>query len=126
MPGLKERAKTLVELLDGAQFLFADAAARRWTTKATRDPRRRRARRISRRCCRCSRGLDDWSAARTEAAVRAYAETSGHQARAGGAAAARRADRAARPRRASSTCWRCWGARKASAASPIRPSGLAA
>ncbi len=23
MPGLKERAKTLVELLDGAQFLFA-------------------------------------------------------------------------------------------------------
>ena len=28
IPGLKERAKTLVELLDGAAFLFADKAAR--------------------------------------------------------------------------------------------------
>ena len=27
MPGLKERAKTLVELADGAYFLFAQAAA---------------------------------------------------------------------------------------------------
>ena len=28
MPGLKERAKTLIELADGAQFLFAHAPAR--------------------------------------------------------------------------------------------------
>ena len=46
MPGLKERAKTLVELLDGAGFLFADAAAddgregrrhpRKWRARASR------------------------------------------------------------------------------------------
>ncbi|HEY5226846.1 MAG TPA: glutamate--tRNA ligase [Methylovirgula sp.] len=72
MPGLKERAKTLVELLDGAMFLFAerpltlddkaagilDASARNHLTHVL--PR--------------LESLTDWNAAAMEAAVRLYAE----------------------------------------------------
>ena len=74
MAGLKERARTLVELADGAEFLVAqrplamDAKAAEILAKG-RDhlvallPRRET--------------LTDWSAASTDAAVRAYVEESG-------------------------------------------------
>ncbi|MCW1839829.1 glutamate--tRNA ligase [Prosthecomicrobium hirschii] len=75
MPGLKERARTLIELLDGARFLIAerplpldekaaqllDAPARATLAGllAALEP------------------INDWSAASTETAVRAYAEATG-------------------------------------------------
>jgi glutamyl-tRNA synthetase len=75
LPGLKERAKTLVELAESAQYLFAkrplplddkaaqilDADAR--ATLAALTPG--------------FEALDDWSAASTEAVVRAHADSSG-------------------------------------------------
>lgn len=75
MPGLKERAKTLVELADSAQYLFAsrpleldekaaqilDADAR--STIALLVPEFEK--------------IEDWSAASTEAVVRAHAERTG-------------------------------------------------
>ena len=75
MPGLKERAKTLVELLDGAQFLFADRplpcdakaaeilAGGGRAHLAALQPR--------------LEAVDIWTAAATEAVVRAYAEETG-------------------------------------------------
>jgi glutamyl-tRNA synthetase len=74
MPGLKERAKTLVELLDGARFLFAarplpmDAKAQEILGKG----REHLPQLIAR-----LEGVADWSAAAAEAAVRAYAEETG-------------------------------------------------
>jgi len=74
MPGLKERAKTLVELLDGAMFLFAerplamDAKAVEILSKS-HDVLLALLPRLE--------ALDPWSAAMTEAAVRAYAEETG-------------------------------------------------
>ena len=77
MPGLKERAKTLVELIDGAAFLFADRPLP-MDEKADGDPRqRRRGASISRPCCRASTALPEWTAAGAEAVVRAYAEEQG-------------------------------------------------
>ncbi|MBV1704168.1 MAG: glutamate--tRNA ligase, partial [Hyphomicrobiales bacterium] len=75
MPGLKERAKTLVELADGAGFLFA---ARPLAIEA-------KAKEILEGGGRAHlaamlpglRALEGWSAASTEAAVRAYAERAG-------------------------------------------------
>ena len=74
MPGLKERAKTLVELLDGARFLYADRPL----------PMEAKAIEV------LDRGLDHlralrpmfaalgvWTAAATEEVVRAHAERSG-------------------------------------------------
>jgi glutamyl-tRNA synthetase len=75
MPGLKERAKTLLELLDGASFLFSerplvpDEKAAAILDEAGRDALKRVAARLS--------GLDDWTASSTEAAVRAFAEDAG-------------------------------------------------
>ena len=75
MPGLKERAKTLVELLDGAGYLFAvrplayDEKAVTVLDNGGRDHLRALQPRLS--------GLDDWSAQSTEGAVRAYAEEVG-------------------------------------------------
>ncbi len=74
MPGLKERAKTLVELLDGARFLFAarplamDAKAQEILAKG----REHLPQLIAR-----LEAVSDWSAAAAEAAVRAYAEETG-------------------------------------------------
>ena len=74
MPGLKERAKTLVELLDGAQFLFAerpvplDAKAAEILAKGAGV--------LSSLLPRLE-ALPAWSAATTEGAVRAEAEASG-------------------------------------------------
>jgi glutamyl-tRNA synthetase len=75
MPGLKERAKTLIELLDGAGYLFAsrplpiDDKARGVLEGGGRDHLRALAPRLA--------ALPDWSAESTEAAVRAYAEENG-------------------------------------------------
>jgi glutamyl-tRNA synthetase len=77
MPGLKERAKTLVELADSASFLFAgrplkmDEKAGQILSDGGKEvvadllPR--------------FEGLGDWSAAALEAEVRAFAEENGHK-----------------------------------------------
>jgi glutamyl-tRNA synthetase len=75
LPGLKERAKTLVELVDGAKFLFAkrpiaiEAKAEEVLAKAGRIHIKAMLPGLE--------SLADWSAATTEAAVRAYAEAQG-------------------------------------------------
>ncbi len=75
MPGLKERAKTLLELLDNASFLFVDRPiapdekASGLLDEAGRAALAGVAPRLA--------GLSDWSAETTEAAVRAYAEETG-------------------------------------------------
>jgi glutamyl-tRNA synthetase len=75
MPGLKERAKTLVELVDGARFLFAqrpltldDKAA----ALLDEDGRKRLAEVVV-----ALEAVPEWSVSSTEAAVRALSETSG-------------------------------------------------
>ncbi|MBX9740009.1 MAG: glutamate--tRNA ligase [Beijerinckiaceae bacterium] len=74
MPGLKERAKTLVELLDGAKFLYAarplemDAKAQDILAKG-REHLPALVERLE--------ALETWSAAAAEEAVRLYAEASG-------------------------------------------------
>ena len=74
MPGLKERAKTLVELIDGAKFLYAarplpmDAKAQEILSKG----REHLPSLIAR-----LEGVNSWTAAATEEAVRAYAEETG-------------------------------------------------
>jgi len=72
MPGLKERAKTLVELADGAQFLFAKrplALDEKAATLLDAD-----ARNVIAGILPSLETIDDWSAASTESVVRAYAE----------------------------------------------------
>ncbi|WP_181701823.1 glutamate--tRNA ligase [Chthonobacter albigriseus] len=75
MPGLKERAKTLLELLDGAQFLFAerplqpDEKAGQLLDDAGRAALSALLPLLG--------DLQDWTASSTEAAVRAYAEAAG-------------------------------------------------
>ncbi len=74
-PGLRERAKTLVELVDGAEFLFAqrplamDAKAEEILARGGRLHARALLPRLQ--------AVADWSAAATEAVVRAYAEEIG-------------------------------------------------
>lgn len=78
LPGLKERAKTLVELVDGAAFLFAtrplpvdDKAALLLNEDA---------RKILRGAHEALTTLSgDWTATAAEAAVRAYAQAGGHK-----------------------------------------------
>jgi glutamyl-tRNA synthetase len=76
MPSLKERAKTLVELVQGAEFLFTDgvrdldeAAAKLLTPEA----------RASLAATLPALEATDWSAASLEAAARAHVEASGHK-----------------------------------------------
>ncbi|MDI9847158.1 glutamate--tRNA ligase [Rhodoblastus sp. 17X3] len=75
MPGLKERAKTLVELADGAQFLFAqrplsyDEKARDLLGEAGRAHLAALAPKLE--------ALPEWAAAAAEAAVRAYVAETG-------------------------------------------------
>ena len=75
IPGLKERAKTLVELLDGAAFLFAkrpltmDAKAEEILARAGRLHLKNLLPRLA--------GLKEWTAQNTEQSVRAYAEEAG-------------------------------------------------
>jgi len=76
MPGLKERAKTLLELADSAAFLFAerpltlDEKAAGLVAGSATD--------ILRGAADALRAVNtDWSAATAEAAIRAYAEENG-------------------------------------------------
>lgn len=75
MPGLKERAKTLIELVDSAGFIFAqrplkmDAKAAALLTPATRD--------LIGRLLEALTPLTAWSAVTTEAAMREFAERNG-------------------------------------------------
>jgi glutamyl-tRNA synthetase len=75
MPGLKERAKTLVELLDGAQFLFAarplpiDEKAAALLADGGRQ--------IVADLLPALRSLGTWDAALTEGTVRAHADATG-------------------------------------------------
>jgi glutamyl-tRNA synthetase len=75
MPGLKERAKTLVELIDSARYLYADRplplddkAEAQMTAEA---------RALLGRVARDLESVEPWSAQGAEAAVRAFAEQSG-------------------------------------------------
>ena len=75
MPGLKERAKTLIELIEGARYLYADrplALDDKAKAVMTAD-----ARGMLANLARELATVDPWSAAGAEAAVRAYAERAG-------------------------------------------------
>ena len=75
MPGLKERAKTLIELIESARYLYADrplALDDKAKAVMTADARGMLAN-LSRELAT----VDPWSAAGAEAAVRAYAEAAG-------------------------------------------------
>ncbi|MBX9760792.1 MAG: glutamate--tRNA ligase [Beijerinckiaceae bacterium] len=74
MPGLKERAKTLVELLDGARFLFT-ARPLPLEPKAAEILAQGRPHLVA--LLPMLEGLGEWTATAAEAAVRAYCETSG-------------------------------------------------
>jgi glutamyl-tRNA synthetase len=75
MPGLKERAKTLVELMDGARFLFARrplALDEKAQGLLDGEGRERLA-----AVAKALEGVPEWSVANAEAAVRQLAESSG-------------------------------------------------
>ena len=75
MPGLKERAKTLIELIESARYLYADrplALDDKAKAVMTAD-----ARGVLANLSRDLAAVDPWSAAGAEAAVRAYAERVG-------------------------------------------------
>lgn len=75
MPGLKERAKTLIELLDNAGFIFADrplALDPKAQTVLTPETRQ-----LIGRLRAALEDVSPWTAATTEAAMRAFAEQAG-------------------------------------------------
>jgi glutamyl-tRNA synthetase len=75
LPGLKERAKTLIELLDGAQFLFA-ARPLSYDEKAGQILSPEGRAHLAALAPRLAQ-LPEWTAAAAEAAVRAYVADSG-------------------------------------------------
>ncbi|MBV9221639.1 MAG: glutamate--tRNA ligase [Methylobacteriaceae bacterium] len=75
LPSLKERAKTLVQLIDGALFLFADRPLA-MDAKATEILVTGGREHLSRLLARLD-AIADWAPASTEAAVRGYAEEAG-------------------------------------------------
>jgi glutamyl-tRNA synthetase len=75
MPGLKERAKTLIELIDNASFIFADRPlAMEPKAAAVLTPETRA---LIGKLQTALAEVTDWSAATTEAAMRAFAEANG-------------------------------------------------
>jgi len=75
MPGLKERAKTLVELIESARYLHADRPlALDDKASAVMTPE---ARSVLGNLVRDFAMLEPWSAETAEGAVRAYAERAG-------------------------------------------------
>ena len=119
MPGLKERAKTLIELIDGARFILADRplpidaeGAALLTAEA---------RQSDRPAARGAGSGHAWSAETTEAAMRAFAEAQRAQARRGRAAAARGADRTHHLARNFRRAGGAGPRRKPGAAGAIRP-----
>ncbi len=75
MPGLKERAKTLLDLIDGAHFLFA-ARPIRLDDKAAA-LLKPEARVLLREAAHDLAGVEPWTAAATEQAVRSFADRRG-------------------------------------------------
>ena len=75
LPGLKERAKTLVELVDGASFLFAERPLA--MDEKAEDILARGGREHIGALTPRLEALEDWSAATTEAVVRDYAAEQG-------------------------------------------------
>ncbi|MDP2410575.1 MAG: glutamate--tRNA ligase [Pseudolabrys sp.] len=77
MPGLKERAKTLIELFEASRFLWAsrpldiNAAAKLVLTQD--------AKAVIAALLPALEGVADWSAANAEGVVRAFAEQTGHK-----------------------------------------------
>ncbi len=76
MPGLKERAKTLLELVKGADFIFADRPLAITEPKAVAvlTPETRA---LLGKLRTALEAVTDWTAANTEAAARAFAEEAG-------------------------------------------------
>ncbi len=76
MPGLKERAKTLLELVKGADFIFADRPLEITEPKAVAvlTPETRV---LLGKLRSALEAVTDWTAANTEAAARAFAEEAG-------------------------------------------------
>lgn len=75
MPGLKERAKTLIELIDGASFILTDRPlAMEPKAAAVLTPETRV---LIGKLRMALEGVTDWTAANTEAATRAFAEAEG-------------------------------------------------
>jgi glutamyl-tRNA synthetase len=75
MPGLKERAKTLVELADGAHFLFSDRPVRLDDKAAA--VLTAEARGFLRGLLGAFSDVEPWNSETTEAAVRTFAERAG-------------------------------------------------
>jgi glutamyl-tRNA synthetase len=75
MPGLKERARTLIELADSAAFLVAERPLSLDEKAASILDAEGKA--VLRQLLPELRKVDDWNAAGTESAVRAFAEASG-------------------------------------------------
>src|SRR5690606_23440576 len=77
MPGLKERAKTLVELLDSAGFLFAERPlAIEEKAAALLDTE---ARLLLSELADAFESVSEWNAVPTDAVLRAYAEKTGRK-----------------------------------------------
>jgi glutamyl-tRNA synthetase len=74
MPGLKERAKTLLDLFEGSRFLWEDPLAFDDKAKAVLTAE---ARAVIAQIVPAFEANSDWSAATTEADVRAFAERQG-------------------------------------------------
>jgi glutamyl-tRNA synthetase len=75
MPGLKERAKTLIELIDGANFIFADRPlAMESKAQAVLTPETRV---LIGKLRTALEAVTDWTAANTEAATRTFADEAG-------------------------------------------------
>jgi glutamyl-tRNA synthetase len=75
MPGLKERAKTLVELIESARYLYADRPiALDEKAEGLITPE---ARTLLGSLARDFAAIEPWTAAAAEAAVRAYADRAG-------------------------------------------------
>jgi glutamyl-tRNA synthetase len=75
MPSLKERAKTLIELIDGAYFIFADRPLELEPKAVAVLTDETRA--LIGQLRAVLEGVDPWSTATTEAAMRAFAEQNG-------------------------------------------------
>jgi glutamyl-tRNA synthetase len=75
MPGLKERAKTLIELIDNASFIWADRPLAMEPKAATMLTPESRA--LIGQLRTALEAVTEWTAATTEAAMRAFAETGG-------------------------------------------------
>jgi glutamyl-tRNA synthetase len=75
MPNLKERAKTLIDLIDGAYFIFADRPLQIEPKAAALLTAENRE--LIGRLGGVLEGVEDWSAESTEAALRTFAEQNG-------------------------------------------------